>query len=64
MRVGVLVRRPVSAAAAVGIVGVIHAGAEIRRAEGFILVIEAEVVTDLLTGDQRAPGRRIILSAY
>lgn len=52
--VGMLVGRIVradTARTAIGIVRVIHAGAEIRVVERFILMIEPEVVADLLTHD-------------
>jgi hypothetical protein len=45
--VRVFVARAVRSAA-VGIVRVVHAGAEVRVVEGFVLVVEPEVVPDFL----------------
>jgi hypothetical protein len=51
MAVRMLVARP-GRPAAIGIVRVIHTGAEIRIAEVFILLIESEIVADLLAARQ------------
>ena len=58
-----LVRRPVIEPvenAACRRVRIVHARAKIDVAEGLILVVEAPVVTNLLTGDQRSPSRLIV----
>jgi hypothetical protein len=43
------------------VIRVIHAGAKVAVIKGFILVIQAESVTDLLTRDHLPPRRRIVL---